>query len=304
MQTDADSARGHLATEQRNPRSEELDRLSIGETLALINSEDQSIAGAVQAALPRIETFTEAVVNAFRGGHRLFYIGAGTSGRLGVLDASECPPTFSTPPEMVQGLIAGGRDALVRSVEGAEDRLEDGAAALQAVDLRKRDVVLGITTGGTTPYVRGGLAYSREIGAFTGLLLCTDEDEFADMADLLIPVIVGPEVVTGSTRMKAGTATKMVLNMITTAAMVALNKTYGNLMVDLTALNTKLWDRGARIIEELTDLSYAEAIVLLNSADGEVKTALAMQQGLSADDARTRLKAAEGSLRRVLEPGD
>ena len=308
MSTDLESSnrgaavsRGDLLTEQRNPRSMELDSLSITETLTLINSEDQGVATAVGRALPQIALFTEAVVHRFKEGGRLIYIGAGTSGRLGVLDAAECPPTFSTPPEMVVGVIAGGLKALTRSVEGAEDHGQTGADDLKHLMLTSADAVLGITTGGTTPYVLGALEYARQVGAYTGLLVCSDEAHQASSADQLIAIPVGPEVVTGSTRMKAGTATKLALNMITTTAMVQLNKTYSNLMVDLKALNDKLRDRGTRIVTELTGLQADEALNLLRRAGGEVKTAILMQEkGLTAAGSRAELELRGGSLRQAL----
>ena len=279
--------------------------MSVMEVLELINDEDAAVPGAVRKALPRIAEFVERVVQSFRSGGRLIYVGAGTSGRLGVLDAAECPPTFSVSPELVRGIIAGGAPALTSSVEGAEDLPEKGAESLKDLDLSAKDCVLGIATGATTPFVHGALAYARKVGAGTGFLVCTSEDAIRGHADVIIPVVVGPEVVTGSTRMKAGTATKLVLNMITTTAMVKLNKTYGNLMVDLKALNTKLWDRGARIISEVARLTYEEALDVLKQSDGEVKTALVMaQRGLSAEESRSRLKDQDGSLRRVLESGD
>jgi N-acetylmuramic acid 6-phosphate etherase len=294
--------RGHLITEHRNPRSEELDRLSVVEVLELINDEDSTVPVTVRQALPRIATFVERVVHSFKVGGRLIYVGAGTSGRLGVLDASECPPTFSVSPELVVGVIAGGLPALTRSIEGAEDYPETGAEELKKISLAPADSVLGIATGATTPFVHGALTYAKEIGASTGFLVCTDEEVIRGMADVIIPVVVGPEVVTGSTRMKAGTATKLVLNMITTTAMVQLNKTYGNLMVDLKALNVKLWDRGARIISEVSGLSYEDAMVLLKQADGEVKTSLVVAKtGLSVEEARKRLEQKDGSLRMALE---
>lgn len=294
--------RGHLITEHRNPRSEELDRLTIMEVLKLINEEDSTVPVAVRQALPRIAIFVEQVAHSFKMGGRLIYVGAGTSGRLGVLDASECPPTFSVSPELVIGVIAGGLPALTRSIEGAEDYPETGAEELKKLSLSSADSVLGIATGATTPFVHGALTYAKEVGATTGFLVCTDEEVIRGMADVIIPVVVGPEVVTGSTRMKAGTATKLVLNMITTTAMVRLNKTYGNLMVDLKALNAKLWDRGARIISEVSGLSYEDGMTLLRQADGEVKTSLAMAiSGLSVEEARKRLKKKDGSLRMVLE---
>ncbi len=294
--------RGHLITEKMNPRSAKLDRMSIGEILALINTEDQTVSKCVETALPRIEAFVEKVVASLKSGGRLVYVGAGTSGRLGVLDASECPPTFSAPMGQIVGIIAGGEPALTRSIEGAEDSESDGANAVRDIDLRKNDCLLGIAAGGTTPYVQGALKYARELGASTGFFTCVNGDEFAHLAEVVISVVVGPEVVTGSTRMKAGTATKMVLNMITTTAMVKLNKTYGNLMVDLRAVNSKLWDRGARIISEIASLEYDEALRMLKSADGEVKTALCMaMKGVEPDMARKLLRRADGSLRAVLE---
>ncbi len=295
------AGRGHLTTEQRNPRSTDLDSMPVAEVLALINAEDESIAGAVAAALPQIESFVNMTVAALKRGDRLIYIGAGSSGRLGVLDAAECPPTFSTPPEMVVGAIAGGPRALTRSIEGAEDQPSAGEQSLKELELTAGDIVLGITSGGTTPYVHGAIAYARQLGCGTGLLVCTAGAADADQADLVMTVIVGPEVVTGSTRMKAGTATKMVLNMISTASMVQLHKVYGNLMVDLQARNDKLRDRGARIIAEVAGLAYEAAADLLVTAGGEVKTALAMQLlALPAEEARQKLAAVEGSLSRAL----
>jgi N-acetylmuramic acid 6-phosphate etherase len=203
---------------------------------------------------------------------------------------------------MVRGIIAGGIPALTRSIEGAEDYPEDGTTELKELKLSSCDCVLGIATGATTPFVHGALEYARELGAFTGFLVCTDEEVIRGLADVIIPVVVGPEIVTGSTRMKAGTATKLVLNMITTTAMVQINKTYGNLMVDLKALNAKLWDRGARIISEIAQMSYDEALDLLKQADGEVKTALVMAlRGMTVKESRDRLQLTGGSLRKVLE---
>ena len=297
--------RGHLITEQRNPRSSELDRLSVREILELINAEDATIAAAVKGAIPRIEQFVERVAKALLAGGRLIYVGAGTSGRLGVLDAAECPPTFSVAPEMVVGLIAGGPPALTSSIEGAEDRPEDGSIALAALNPGPNDCVLGIATGGTTPFVHGALELARQRGAFTGFLVCTSESGLEALADVIIPVVVGPEVITGSTRMKAGTATKLVLNMISTTAMVKLHKTYGNLMVDLKALNDKLWERGSRIVAEITGRDFEAAYKLLQAAEGDVKAALVMNhRDESLPAARRRLEAGQGDLRQVLEAGD
>ena len=228
-------------------------------------------------------------------------MGSGTSGRLGVLDAVECPATFSTSPTMVKGIIAGGYDELVRSIEGAEDNPTDGAKVIIDYGINSEATVLGITASSTTPFVLGALEKAKEFGAMTGLLLCNNPPKL-EYVDHIISIIVGPEVISGSTRMKAGTATKMVLNMITTTLMIKLNKTYGNLMVDLKASNEKLWDRGTRIIQHLTDLSYDDSLKLLQSADGEVKTAIVMEKlKMEAGDTREKLNENKGSLRKVLD---
>ena len=286
-------------TEQQNLLSINIDANSTLEILSIINNEDAGVPAAIQEAIPHIEVFIDALVPKMQSGGRLFYVGTGTSGRLGVLDAAECPPTFSTNPDMVQGIIAGGYDALVRSIEGAEDIPADGATEILNYKIKTEDIVLGISASSTTPYVLGALEKAKAIGAMTGLLLCNDPPKL-EYVDYIIPVIVGPEVITGSTRMKAGTATKMVLNMITTTLMIKLNKTYGNLMVDLKASNDKLWDRGTRIIEHLTDLNYDEALNILKSADGEVKTAVVMEKlKVGVEVARDRLRKHKGSLKDV-----
>jgi len=269
--------RSHLTTEHRSTTSAGIDRMSTTEAFDLMNREDASVAQAVRAARVPICAAIDLVVNALRRGGRLVYVGAGTSGRLGVLDATECPPTFLTDPRMVTGIIAGGAEALTRSVEGAEDHEADGAAAVDAKEVGPTDVVFGIATGGTTPFVHGALARARAQGARTVFFACVPEAQVADEADVSIRVVTGPEVITGSTRLKAGTATKMVLNMVTTISMVRLGKVYGNLMVDVnTKANAKLVDRGARIIGELTCLSRRAAEALLAEADGHVKTAVVM----------------------------
>ncbi len=251
--------------------------MSVSEAFDLINAEDASIAAAVAAERENICRAIELVVAAFKAGGRLFYVGAGTSGRLGVLDATECPPTFLTDPQMVQGIIAGGTAALTRSIEGAEDKAENGERAIEEHEVGKNDVVFGIATGGTTPYVHGAIAAARRRGASTVFLACVPHDQVRDEADVSIRVLTGPEVVTGSTRMKAGTATKMVLNMVTTIAMVQLGKVYENLMVDVnTGANAKLVDRGTRIIQTVTGLPREAAAKLLAAAGGRVKTALVM----------------------------
>ena len=288
-------------TEQQNPASTDIDEKSIHEILTVINNEDGAVAAAVQNCLVDITGFINILVPRLQYGGRLIYVGSGTSGRLGVLDAAECPPTFSVDPEVVQGIIAGGNDALVRSIEGAEDDPADGARAVVNYDITAADTILGITASSSTPFVLGALEKAKEIGAITGLLICNNPPEL-EYIDHLISIIVGPEVITGSTRMKAGTATKMVLNMITTTAMIKLNKTYGNLMVDLKASNQKLWDRGTRIIEHLTELNYDDALKLLQSANGDVKTALVMgNKTYDYEKSRQMLIGNKGSLRRTLE---
>lgn len=277
-------------TEQRNPRSLRIDQLSTLEIVDLISAEDRMIAGAVGEEREAIASCIDLVVDCFRRGGRLFYVGAGTSGRLGVLDASEMPPTYRTDPEMVQGLIAGGYDALVRAQEGAEDKPEDGARDLAARAVGPNDFVLGIATSGTTPYVHGALRHARDVGARTGFLLCTyPSEELTRTHDVVIAPLVGPEVITGSTRMKAGTATKLVLNTITTSAMVKLGKVFGNLMVDLQVTCEKLRDRGERILMETVGLDRTTAADVLDRADGHVKTAIVMAK-LGVDRAAARQK--------------
>ena len=289
-------------TEQRNPRSMRIDQLSTLEIVELIIAEDRMVAEAVKEEGDEIAHAIDIVVDCFRRGGRLFYVGAGTSGRLGVLDASEMPPTYGTDPAMVQGLIAGGLTALVRAQEGAEDHPEDGARDIAERGVNDLDFVLGIASSGTTPYVHGALRRARELGARTGFLLCTyPTQELTDTHDVVIAPLVGPEVITGSTRMKAGTATKMVLNTITTASMVKLGKVYGNLMVDLQVTCEKLRDRGERILMETVGVDRAAAAALLEEADGHVKTAIVMGRlGLDAASARERLEAEGGQMGRLI----
>jgi N-acetylmuramic acid 6-phosphate etherase len=296
--------RSKLATERPNPRSRGLDRLTTLGIVDLINAEDRLVAPAVGRQRRQIAAAVELIVAALRGGGRLFYVGAGTSGRLGVLDASECPPTFGVTRSLVQGILAGGRRALVRSIEGAED---DGPAGAKAVDARKvgpRDAVVGIAASGLTPFVRAAIARARERGARTVFFTCSPQVRRLAAADVVICPRVGPEVVTGSTRMKAGTATKLVLNTLTTAAMVRLGKVYGNLMVDLRATNAKLRDRAARIVRSATGLAPPAAGRLLAHAGGEVKAAIVMHaRKVSLADARRILKDSDGRLRDALEGG-
>ena len=263
-------------TEKRNRASENLDRLSTQQIVDLINAEDALVPAAVARQSKQIAAAIDLIVARFKEGGRLFYVGAGTSGRLGVLDASECPPTFGVPPSLVQGIIAGGRRALVRSAEGAEDYPEDGAAAIEKKHVRVRDVVVGLAACGMTPFVHGALKQARRIGAATIFVTCAPEAVEHIPAEIIINPVVGPEVVTGSTRMKAGTATKLVLNTLTTGAMIRLGKVYGNLMVDLKAVNEKLRDRSARIVMEMTNLSRPRVQKLLDRAEGKVKAAIVM----------------------------
>ena len=271
------SDRGHLSTERRLHAARDLDALSIEEALRLINREDQTIAASVERAIPSIASVVQAAVYSLNHSGRLIYCGAGTSGRLGVLDASECPPTFHCSPEKVVGIIAGGDDALRQSSEGKEDHFEGAADELERLAISGTDTLIGIAAGGTTPYVLGAIKLAKQRGATTALLCCVDEEALPHHdADHVVAVPVGAEVVTGSTRMKAGTATKLVLNMISTATMNAVGKTWGNLMVDLKASNAKLRDRGARIIQSQTKLERQEALQLLDQAGGSVKVALVM----------------------------
>jgi N-acetylmuramic acid 6-phosphate etherase len=290
-------------TEQRNPRSRQIDRLSPLEITDLINAEDRMVAQAVGEERQAIARAIELAVHAFQSGGRLVYVGAGTSGRLGVLDAAEMPPTYGTDPAMVQGIIAGGPAALTRAQEGAEDHPEDGARAIDEKGVGPKDFVLGIATSGTTPYVHGALRRARERGAKTGFLLCTyPTPEMIAVHDVVIAPLVGPEVITGSTRMKAGTATKMVLNTITTGAMVRMGKVYGNLMVDLQVTCQKLQDRGERILMETMGVPREEATKLLERAGGHVKTALVMKgRGVDRDEAARLLDEAGGVVAKVVE---
>lgn len=271
----------------------------------MINAEDRTVADAVAAQRTQVARAIELAEHAFRAGGRLFYVGAGTSGRLGVLDASECPPTFGTEPQMVQGIIAGGPDALTRSQEGAEDVAADGAAEMVARDVNSRDLVVGIAASGNTPYVRGALERAMQLGAKTAILACSPPpDDLASAVTVSIVVLTGPEAVTGSTRLKAGTATKMVLNMISTGALVRIGKTYGNLMVDLRAMSAKLVDRGERIVMEVCGVDRAQAKAAIAAAQGSVKTAIVMQRSaVSLQEATAKLREAGGVIRKALGEG-
>jgi N-acetylmuramic acid 6-phosphate etherase len=292
----------HLLTEANNPASTDLDRLTPRELVRLMNGEDAGVARAVACQADKIAQAIEVAADRLRAGGRLVYLGAGTSGRLGVLDAAECPPTFNSAPDQVIGLIAGGPPALTHAVEGAEDHPEAAEHDLEGIGLDSKDVLVGIATSGRTPYVQGGLAYARRVGAFAIGLSCNPASELVPLTDLMITPLVGPEVVTGSTRLKAGTATKLVLNTLSTGVMVRLGKTYGNLMVDLRATNSKLRARSNRIVCHFTALTELEAEELLARCGGELKTALvAGRAGVAADVARRRLAEAGGQVRVALE---
>lgn len=292
----------HLATETRNAASLEIDRGTSLDIVRIINAEDAKVAPAITPELPAIAQAVDAIVAALAAGHRLVYIGAGTSGRLGILDATECPPTYGTDPEQILGIIAGGRDAVFRSVEHAEDDEALAVTDLQAIDFQKGDILVGIAASGRTPYVVAALDYARSLGATTVGITCTADNPVQKACDIAISPIVGAEVVTGSTRMKAGTAQKLVLNMLTTAAMIRMGKVYGNLMVDVKPSNAKLVQRQKNIVREATGCNEAEAADALAQANGEAKTAIVMLLlGLDADTARATLARHHGMIRNTLE---
>lgn len=298
--------RGHLLTEQHNPRSTELDALPLEAAFDVISAEDHRIAPAVAAAKDAIVASIRLISEGLKAGGRLIYVGAGTSGRLGVIDAAECPPTFLVDQQTVQGVIAGGDAALKRSAEHREDDPAYGAAEVDRVAAGRNDTVFGIATGGTTPFVHGALRRAHERGARTVFLACVPAEDVPAQADVSIRVLTGPEVVSGSTRLKAGLATKMVLNMVSTLAMVQIGKVYGNLMVDVNARGcAKLVDRAIRTTMAATGLGREQARGLLEKADWHVKTAVVMHRlGIDHDAATRRLRAAEGSLRRALEAAE
>jgi N-acetylmuramic acid 6-phosphate etherase len=290
----------HIPTEGRNPASEQIDELPAFAMLEVIHAADQEAVAAVGGQLPRITTAVESIAARIESGGRLFYIGAGTSGRLGVLDASECPPTFNTPPDLVQGLIAGGDRALRHSIERAEDDPGQGARDLVDHGFSAKDVLVGIAASGRTPYVLGAIEHARGLGALTIGLTCVPGSPIARAAELAITPDTGPEIVTGSTRMKAGTATKLVLNMLSTGTMIRLGYVYGNLMVNVQPTNTKLSDRAARIVATITGLDAAASALLLEQA-GSVKTAVVMHRlGLNRENAEQRLAASHGRLKEAL----
>ena len=291
-----------MQTEEQNPRSMSIDQRSSLEMLQIMNDEDATVALAVQKVLPNIAEAVDVIAANFRRGGRLIYVGAGTSGRLGVLDAVECVPTFSTDPKMVVGLIAGGEKALTQAVEGAEDSPEMGRHDLLQLDLSELDTVVGIAASGRTPYVLGAVDAANEIGATTVGVACNVPSELLDRVQIKIGVAVGAEIITGSTRLKAGTAQKMVLNMLSTGSMVKLGKVYGNLMVDVKVTNAKLADRARRIVSQVVGVDIDEAARLLEQTNNEVKSAIVMgMQNVSVDEARSLLKKTEGRLQEVVD---
>ena len=292
-----------LHTEQRNKNSMDIDVQTISEILKIINDEDKTVPIAVENELPYIEKAVKLIVTALKNGGRLLYFGAGTSGRIGVIDAAECPPTFGTSPELIQGFIAGGKEAMFRAQEGAEDLEENGARDVIKAKVKSKDVVCGIAASRRTPYVIGAVKKAKELGAKTIYVTCNPRDEFnIKEADIAICPYVGPEVIMGSTRMKSGTAQKLVLNMLTTASMIRLGKIYENMMIDLQMTNKKLVERSKRIVMTVTGVNYDKAADVLKKADGHVKTALVMiKADVSASEARKRLKKTDGFVRRAIE---
>ena len=294
-----------MLTESRNPNTTKIDQLSTLEMLTVINDEDARVAGAVRQALPQIAQAVDAISARMRDGGRLIYTGAGTSGRLGVLDAVECVPTFSAPPGLVIGLIAGGEKALTQAAEGAEDDPQAGKADLLALNLAPNDSVVGIAASGRTPYVIGALQAANDIGAFTTAVTCNTGAPMLEYAQVGIVAQVGAEVITGSTRLKSGTAQKLILNMLSTAVMIKLGKVYGNLMVDVMVTNEKLADRARRIVVEVTGISYEEANNLLIQTDNHVKTAIVMAlKNVTVEEARQQLDATKGVLAQIITPNN
>lgn len=291
-------------TEQPNLLSENIDSMDALGIVRVMNEEDRKVALAVGNVLPEIASLIEDIVASFKRGGRLIYIGAGTSGRLGVLDASECPPTFGTPPEMVQGLIAGGKEALTRSIENAEDREEDGVRDLQGIGFCEKDVLVGITASGQAPYVLAALSYARDLGSVTGAISCNRNSKTFQVAKHRIYLDVGPEIIAGSTRLKAGTAQKMVLNMLTTASMILLGKVYKNLMIDLTPVNRKLVERSYRLIQRVTGCSRETAQAAFEASGKRPKTAIVMvATGVDRVEAELLLQRSEQNVRKAIALG-
>ena len=302
MSAPATGSRGHLLTEQANPLSTHLDQLPTAELVRVFCEEDRRPQEAVAAAAPELSTAIDAIAERLRQGGRLFYLGAGTSGRLGVLDAAECPPTFCSAPELVQGVLAGGAAALLRSSEGLEDLFDAGRDDLMKRGFGPADCLVGIAAGGTTPYVHGGLSHARSIGALAIAMACVPADQVPMPCDIDIRLLTGPELLTGSTRLKAGTATKMALNILSTGVMVRLGKVYANRMVDVAVTNSKLEDRALRILQDLGGIARDQGRELLDRSGGSVKLALLMaQRGCDADQAKQLVQLHGGQLRLALE---
>ncbi|ODG91828.1 MULTISPECIES: N-acetylmuramic acid 6-phosphate etherase [Bacillaceae] len=292
----------NLTTETRNEKTMNLDEMSIEEFLTVMNEEDAKVSAAVRNEIPNISKAVEKIVTAFKSGGRLIYIGAGTSGRIGLLDAVECPPTFGTSPEEVVGLIAGGEKAFIKAVEGAEDSEELATHDLKEIKLNKNDIVVGIAASGRTPYVIGGLKYAKEIGASTVAVSCNKGSKIGQEAEIAIEVVNGPEVLTGSTRLKAGTSQKLVCNMLSTASMVGIGKVYGNLMVDVQSTNVKLVERSKRIVMEATSCTYEIAEEYLTNSNQSPKVAIVMiLTGFSYEQAIEQLKKSEGFVRKAIQ---
>jgi N-acetylmuramic acid 6-phosphate etherase len=290
-----------LLTEQQNPKTGNLDQMSISEILSTINKEDQTVAAAVKNSIPQIEKVVTLAIDALKKGNRIYYVGAGTSGRLGMLDAAEIPPTFSAPDDWFRGIIAGGREAVFQSIEGAEDKVENVTVDLKQSGISKGDLIIGIATSSTTPYVLSALKIASSQGMRTAFIICNPNADLKGNIDVTVVIETGPEILTGSTRMKAGTATKMVLNMISTATMIKMGKVYGNLMVDLKVVNKKLLGRGVRIISQLTGITGDQAENLLNTAGNSVKIAIVMNiKSCSKDQAERILENHQGNLRAVV----
>ncbi|MER2471097.1 N-acetylmuramic acid 6-phosphate etherase [Photorhabdus laumondii] len=288
----------NMVTESRNPASANIDTLPTLEMLKLINDEDKKVALAVEQTLPKVAETVDKIAEAFRQGGRLIYIGAGTSGRLGILDASECPPTYGTKPEQVVGLIAGGHQAILSAVENAEDNQQLGVNDLQALNFNAKDVLVGIAASGRTPYVLGAMAYAKSVGATVACISCNPESPMTQAADIAITPIVGPEIVTGSSRMKAGTAQKLILNMLTTGAMIRTGKVYSNLMVDVEATNAKLVERQKNIVMAAAECNREQVEQALTECDGHCKTAIVMiLAGVSAQQAKALLEKHHGFIR-------
>lgn len=296
------AALSHLVSEGRNPDTMDIDLLSSQEIVERLNQQDKQVPLAVEAVLPQIAKAVDKITAAFKQGGRLIYLGAGTSGRLGVLDASECPPTFGVSDQMVIGLIAGGKEAMFTAQEGAEDNATLGAHDLQQIDFSSKDVLVGIAASGRTPYVIGALEYANDLGATTIALSCNPDSPIAEIAQIAISPVVGPEALTGSTRLKSGTAQKLVLNMLTTASMIRLGKSYQNLMVDVRATNRKLIARAVRIVMQATDCQREEAEALLKESHNNAKLAILMHlTGMNYEQAKAKLSQSDGFLRRAME---